>query len=102
MSRTVTRVAALAAVAAMGLAAPATDAIAAFTPPTFAGLPFAAPGLPGLPAFNPAGLAFVGPSVGQVAAVIGPTVITTAPSQFVNTNLQTTAGGALSGGQVGP
>jgi hypothetical protein len=47
-------------------------------------------------------LSFVGPSVGQVAAVIGPTVITTAPSTFTNTNLQTAAGSNLTGGQAGP
>jgi hypothetical protein len=36
-----------------------------------------------------------------VAAVIGPTVITTAPSTFNNTNIQTSAGGNASGGQAG-
>jgi hypothetical protein len=80
------------------------------------GLPAAGLGLPaaglGLPAAGlglPAGglgrglpLSFVGPSVGQVAAVIGPTVITTAPSTFTNTNLQTAAGSNLTGGQAGP
>jgi hypothetical protein len=56
-------------------------------------------GLPtaGLPR---AGLSFVGPAVGQVAAVIGPTIITTAPSTFINTNNQVSAGGALNGGQA--
>ena len=51
----------------------------------------------GAPATN---LSFVGPSVGQVAAVIGPTIITTAPSTFINTNNQVSAGGAVSGGQA--
>jgi hypothetical protein len=62
-----------------------------------AGLPTA--GLPaaGLPA---AGLSFTGPTIGQVAAVIGPTIITTAPSTFINTNNQVSAGGALNGGQA--
>jgi hypothetical protein len=49
-----------------------------------------------------AGLAFVAPVVGQVAAVIGPTIITTAPSTFINTNNQVSAGGVWNGGQVAP
>jgi hypothetical protein len=53
-----------------------------------------------LPAFTPGPLAFAGPTVGQVAAVIGPTIITTAPSTFINTNNQVSAGSAGSGGQV--
>jgi hypothetical protein len=65
------------------------------------GLPAGGLGLPaaglGLPS---AGLAFTGPTVGQVAAVIGPTIITTAPSTFINTNNQVSAGGALNGGQA--
>jgi hypothetical protein len=47
-----------------------------------------------------ASLSFIGPSIGQVAAVIGPTIITTAPSTFINTNNQVSAGSAVSGGQV--
>jgi hypothetical protein len=111
----VKRLAALAAVGAigtMGVAAPAGAAGLPGTPAAFAGLPYAFPKLPtaglpgfptaGLPAFPTGGLSFVGPSIGQIAAVIGPTVITTAPSTFINTNLQTSAGSALTGGQVGP
>lgn len=67
-------------------------------PPPVPAAGFSARGA-GLPAFNPAGLSFVGPSVGAVATVIGPTVITTAPSTFINTNIQTSAGSNLSGGQ---
>jgi hypothetical protein len=71
------------------------------------GLPaLGAGGLPGLGAglgdFTPAPLAFTGPVVGQVAAVIGPTVITSAPSTFNNTNIQVSAGSNGSGGQAGP
>jgi hypothetical protein len=51
--------------------------------------------LPALPAFNPAPLSFVGPSVGGLAAVIGPTVITVgAGNIFTNTTITTSAGGA--------
>jgi hypothetical protein len=130
MSSTVRRIVALAAVGAtMGIAGPVGSASAAvpLAPigglPTAAGLPGLAPGagLPGLapgaglpafdaaglpaftpPAFTPGSLAFAGPSIGQVAAVIGPTVLTTAPSNFANTNIQVSAGGNLSGGQAGP
>jgi hypothetical protein len=69
-------------IAALAIAAPATEASAA-TPKTAAlpalpALPAFGAGLPafgGLPAFDPAGLGFVGPAVGQVAVAIGPTVI---------------------------
>jgi hypothetical protein len=121
MSSTVKRLAALAAVgAAIGVVGPVANATAALPLAPSGGLP-AAPGLPGLPAgaglpafpgaglpaftppaFTPGSLAFAGPSIGQVAAVIGPTVLTTAPSNFANTNIQTSAGGNLSGGQAGP
>jgi hypothetical protein len=118
MSPTGTRLAALAAVAAMGIAAPVAGA-SAFSAPAFAGLPssglpssgvpfsglpFSVPAFPatGLGDFKPAPLSFVGPSVGQVAAVIGPTIITTAPATFINTNTQVTAGSAVAGPQVGP
>jgi hypothetical protein len=118
------RLAAVAAVSAVGVLAPAASASAAlpaFTLPTLPTL--AAPHYPmtgfklpaaglaaftppaGLPAFNPPAFTppggFVGPVVGQVAAVIGPTVITTAPSTFNNTNIQTSAGGNGLGGQAG-
>jgi hypothetical protein len=40
------------------------------------------------------GQAILGP------AVVGPVIITTAPSSFINTNNQVSAGGNVSGGQV--
>jgi hypothetical protein len=103
----VKRLAAVAAVGAVGVLAPVSGASAASTPFALAPLPqFPLTGLPafpltGLPAFTP-NLAFVAPSVGQVAAVIGPTVITTAPSTFNNTTIQVSAGSNGSGGQAGP
>jgi hypothetical protein len=137
MHSTLKRVAVLAALGAVGLAAPVSGASAAVTPitPAGLGLPAGLPatgfglpgaglpgaGLPGaglpaagfglptaglglgtgdLPAFTPP--SFVGPSVGQVAAVIGPTIITTAPSTFINTNNQVSAGGAALGAQAAP
>ena len=48
-----------------------------------------------------AGLPFAG-GLGQTASVIGPTIITTAPSSFINTNNQVSAGSNLSGGQAAP
>jgi hypothetical protein len=41
-----------------------------------------------------------GTVVGQMAAVIGPVVITTAPSTFINSNTQISAGLATSGVQA--
>ncbi|MEA2293247.1 MAG: hypothetical protein QOE86_886 [Solirubrobacteraceae bacterium] len=101
MNSTVKRLAAVVAVGTVGLLAPVAGANAATTPRALPG--FVLPGLasmPGLPAFDPAGLAFVGPSVGGLAAVIGPTVITVgAGNIFTNTNI-TTAGGPV--GVTGP
>jgi hypothetical protein len=94
----VKRLAALAGLGALGVLAPISSASAA-TPPA---AHFPLPSMAGLPAFSGMPTSFVGPSVGQVAAVIGPTVITTAPSTFNNTNIQVSAGGNLSGGQAGP
>ena len=85
---------------------------AGFVPPAgFGGLGFPAggfvpgAGLGGGVAFGlgvgTAGLPFTG-GFGQAASVIGPAVITTAPSLFVNTNNQVSAGSSLSGGQVAP
>jgi hypothetical protein len=114
----------LAAVAAMtiGILAPAAGASAAVTPaapakqfalpgvgfPAGFGLGFPAgfvpgTGLGGSVAFGlgvgTAGLPFTG-GFGQAASVIGPTIITTAPSLFINTNNQVSAGSNLSGGQA--
>jgi hypothetical protein len=118
MKPTLKRLAALAAFGTMGIAVPVANASAATSPAFGAGFPYplaqfpvsglSGPGigLPGpgigLPAFTPAPLTFVGPSLGQVAAVIGPTIITTAPSTFNNTNIQVSAGSNGTGGQVGP
>jgi hypothetical protein len=104
MYSTVRRLAVLGALGTtLGVVAP-VSASAATTPAALPKLAFPLPAFPaaGLPRFTPGPLSFVGPSVGQVAAVIGPTVLTTAPSNFSNTNIQVSAGGNLSGGQAGP
>jgi hypothetical protein len=92
---------AAAALSAAAIGLPASSASAATTPA------FALPDSPwtglvttdwaGLPT---AALSVAGPDVGQVAAVVGPTIITTAPSTFINTNNQVTAGPTGSGGQA--
>jgi hypothetical protein len=106
MNSTVRRLALLGALGTtLGVVAPVGIASAATTPlaaPNFAAFPLPAFPAAGLPAFTPGPLAFVGPAVGQVAAVIGPTVLTTAPSNFQNTNIQTSAGSNLTGGQAAP
>jgi hypothetical protein len=105
MNSTVRRLAALGALGTtLGIVAPVGSASAATTPVAPPSLAFPLPAFPvaGLPHFTPGPLSFVGPSIGQVAAVIGPTVLTTAPSNFSNTNIQVSAGGNLSGGQAGP
>lgn len=108
LSRT-RRAAVAAAVAAAAIAVPAGSADAAPLPTLAPGLApgFAFPagwnggliatGWAGTPA---AGVGLVSPTLGQVAAVVGPTIITTAPSTFINTNNQVTAGGAANGGQA--
>jgi hypothetical protein len=105
MNSTVRRLAALGALGTtLGVVAPVGSASAATTPAALSRLAFPLPAFPvtGVPRFTPGPLSFVGPSIGQVAAVIGPTVLTTAPSNFSNTNIQVSAGGNLSGGQAGP
>jgi hypothetical protein len=111
---TIKRAVTLAALGTTGILAPVAGASAAMTPAALpvaplTGVHFPTTGFPatglgfptkGLPAFTPG--SFVGPSVGQVAAVIGPTIITTAPSTFINTNNQVSAGSAVSGGQAAP
>jgi hypothetical protein len=126
MQSTLKRLAVVAALGTISILAPAAGASAAVTPAApakfalpGAGFPAAGLGL-GFPAtgFVPGvglggsvafGLAvgtggvpfgFVGPGVGQAASVIGPTIITTAPSAFINTNNQVSAGSNLSGGQA--
>jgi hypothetical protein len=109
MKSTLKRLGVVAALGTMGALAPVASASAATTPvlPTAFALPGSS--LPAfdaatLPAFTPPALpplSFVGPATGGLATVIGPTVITTAPSTFINTNIQTSAGSNLSGGQAG-
>jgi hypothetical protein len=95
MNTTMKRLAATAAaVGAIAAVAPVAAASAATTPVIPPAL--AAFALPALPAFNPAPLSFVGPSVGGLAAVIGPTVITVGVGNiFTNTTITTSAGGAV-------
>jgi hypothetical protein len=122
--RVPTRLPTVAALATMGILAPASGASAAVTPvdpATFAvpGARFSAPGLGfveggvvsgydlgGNVAFG-LGVAtdpvpLVDPGVGQVVTVTGPVVLTTAPSLFVNSNSQVAAGESLTGVQAIP
>jgi hypothetical protein len=79
------------AIAAVAPVAAASAATTPVIPPALAAF-----SLPALPAFNPAPLSFVGPSVGGLATVIGPTVITVgAGNIFTNTTITTSAGGAV-------
>jgi hypothetical protein len=91
-------VAVAAALSTIALAAPLSTASADTTARAFGPGPLLAAGWAGSPAVA---LPFSYPVFGQTAAVIGPTIITTAPSVFVNTNNQVSAGSNLSGGQVG-
>lgn len=115
MSSTLKRLAAMVAVGTMGLLSPAgaSAATSPATGPTKLALPaFPAAGLPGLPAAGlptlpEGGVGFLGPSVGAVSSVIGPTIITVgAGVSFVGTTNTTTAGSALvnagTAGGVGP
>jgi hypothetical protein len=107
MSSTLKRLAAMVAVGTMGLLSPAgaSAATSPATDPTKLALPaFPAAGLPTLPE---GGVGFLGPSVGAVSSVIGPTIITVgAGVSFVGTTNTTTAGSALvnagTAGGVGP
>jgi hypothetical protein len=111
MNSNLKRLAAVAAVG-VGVLAPVASASAATMPTLPTGLNFPVPAyhLPalafpaaGLPAFNPgSGLSFVGPSVGGLSAVIGPTVITVgAGNIFTGTTITTTGGGAVVGAGTG-
>jgi hypothetical protein len=84
-----------AALSTVAIAVPASSASAATAAPAVATVPIVAAGWGGFVA-----LPSTGPVAGQAAAVVGPTIITTAPTIFVNTNNQVAAGGAWSGGQV--
>jgi hypothetical protein len=106
MSSRLKRLAAIAAVGAGAILAPVASANAATLPTTgftLPSLPNYAVSLPqfslsDLPAFTPGGLSFVGPSVGYISSVIGPTVITVgAGNIFTGTTITTTGGGAAVG-----
>ena len=84
------RAGAVAILSSLALALAAADAHAATTPLEGAVIT-------GVPVTN---LSFLGGSVGQVVAVVGPYVVTTAPTVLVNTNYQVAAGGVYSVGQV--
>jgi hypothetical protein len=87
----------------LGIAAPVASAGAAGTSAgqaSVAAFPVAGAGFPG---FAGGGLPFGGAGLsGQAVwgSVVGPVIITTAPSSFINTNNQVSAGGNVSGGQV--
>jgi hypothetical protein len=106
------RIAAVAAVSAISVLAPAASAGAATLPtgfPSLAGFSLPAYNLPtfafpagGLPAFTPGAGSFVGPSVGGISSVIGPTVITVgAGNIFTGTTITTSGGGAVVGAGTG-
>jgi hypothetical protein len=82
----------------MSIAVPVSHASAATTPvnfPYFNPATFKLPQLPALPSGG-AGLSFVGPSVGGISSVIGPTVITVgAGNIFTGTTITTSGGGAV-------
>jgi hypothetical protein len=110
MQSTLKRLAAVAAVGTMGILAPAAGASTAITtgPATVAepGAGFPPPGIgflagslvsggdPGESVVFDLGVgtrpvaAWVRPGVGHVTTVVGPTIITTTPSTFINTNNQ--------------
>jgi hypothetical protein len=105
MTSTVKRLAALVAVGTMAVVAPVASANAAtpVTPAAFA-FPFSqwgGTGLDwgGLPDFTPAPIPW---GAAGAVAVVGPVIITTAPSSFINTNNQVSAGSNVAGGQVAP
>ena len=81
---------AVAMLSTLALALPAADAHATTTPPEGAVITR-------VPVTN---ISFLGGSVGQVVAVVGPYVVTTAPTLFGNSNDQVAAGGVYAVGQV--
>jgi hypothetical protein len=85
------RAAAVAAISAVGLLAPAAGASAAGMPTRASSFYVDVPG------FGPGSLSFIGPSVwGGASAVIGPTVYTVGGGNvFVGTTITTTAGAAV-------
>jgi hypothetical protein len=89
----------VAALSTVAIAAPVSTASAE----TAAPVPIVAAGWGGSVGFPFTGGAVVwqAPTV-LGPAVIGPVIITTAPSSFINTNNQVSAGGNVAGGQVAP
>jgi hypothetical protein len=83
------------ALSTVAIAAPVSSAGAAAVP---AVAPIGVGGWGGWGSF---GVPFTGPILGQGVTVVGPVIITTAPSVFNNTNNQVSAGGNWSGGQLG-
>jgi hypothetical protein len=105
MHSTVKRLAVLGALGTtLGIAAPVGSASAA-APPVAPAAKLASP-LPGVAGFGFPG--FAGGGLGGAAAngqavwgsIVGPVIITTAPTSFINTNNQISAGSNVSGGQV--
>jgi hypothetical protein len=105
MHSTLKRLAVLGALGTtLGIAVPVGSASAA-TPPVAPAAKLAFP-FPGFAGFGFPG--FAGGGLGGAAAsgqavwgsVVGPVIITTAPTSFINTNNQVSAGGNVSGGQV--
>jgi hypothetical protein len=92
-------IAALATAGTLGLAASAhATTLPGFNLPPLPAYQLPTGGWPtsGLPAFNPAGLSFVGPSIGSISSVIGPTVITVgAGNIFTGTTITTSGGGSV-------
>jgi hypothetical protein len=100
MSSIAKRAGALAAVATMAIAGSSVgSAQAALVPAPIPALPLLGHAFPAVPFVGAGPFGSVGPW-GQSGAVIGPVIITTAPSVFVNTNNQVTAGGAIAGPQI--
>jgi hypothetical protein len=83
MQSTLKRLAAVAALGTVGILAPAGGASAAVTPATAATFAFPSAGFPALGLGLPAGA-----GVGHVTTVVGPTIIVSTPSTFINTNNQ--------------
>jgi hypothetical protein len=98
MHSTVKRLAVLGALGTtLGLVAPVASAGAATPVAPARHTAFQFPG------FIPAALPWGGAALnGQAAwgSIVGPVIITTAPSSFINTNNQVSAGGNVSGGQI--